>query len=129
MRRIDNASIDMFRPYDRAIEGHVKGKLPVDTVICIGKVGHTGISYYLPGFEYLKSTVSKSQWKGIKQTMIAPAWFHPRHKEGTAYPKSTYSSDEKYFSDLADAYATEINLLYSAGLRHLQIDDPNFACK
>jgi methionine synthase II (cobalamin-independent) len=129
MKKIDNADIGLFRPYDRAVEGCLMAKMPIDTVICTGKVRHTGNSYYLPGFEYLKSTVPDSKWKNLKHTMVAPAWFHPRHQEETSYPKSIYNSDTEYFDDLAEAYATEVKILYSAGLRHLQIDDPNFVCK
>jgi methionine synthase II (cobalamin-independent) len=43
---------------------------------------------------------------------------------GTAYSASAYSSDEEYFQDLAAAYAAEWQILYDAGLRSIQIDDP-----
>jgi methionine synthase II (cobalamin-independent) len=129
MKLIDDGDTQSFRPYDRPVEGHRRANSPIDTVICTGKVRHTGNSYYLSGFEYLKSMVPESKWMDLKHTMIAPAWFHPRQKDGTAYPKSIYDSDEEYFIDLAKAYATEVNILYVAGLRHLQIDDPNFICK
>jgi methionine synthase II (cobalamin-independent) len=44
---------------------------------------------------------------------------------GTAYSSSIYASDKKYFTDLAAAYANEFQALYDAGLRSIQIDDPN----
>ena len=39
-----------------------------------------------------------------------------------------YSSDEEYFADIAEAYRTELKILYAAGLRNAQVDDPNLAC-
>lgn len=43
---------------------------------------------------------------------------------GTAYRPNAYPSDQKYFKDLAEAYATEFRVLYNEGLRSIQIDDP-----
>jgi len=40
-----------------------------------------------------------------------------------------YESDEEYFKDVAAAYQTELKILYDAGLRNGQVDDPNLACK
>jgi len=55
--------------------------------------------------------------------------YHLRYREGKAYPKDVYASDEEYFADLAQAYRTELQILYDAGLRNVQVDDPNLACK
>ena len=38
-----------------------------------------------------------------------------------------YSSDAEYFADIAQAYRTELKILYDNGLRNVQIDDPNLA--
>jgi methionine synthase II (cobalamin-independent) len=43
---------------------------------------------------------------------------------GSAYHRSVYGSDEEYFADLAAAYVAEFRVLYEAGLRSIQIDDP-----
>ena len=51
-----------------------------------------------------------------------------RYREGVAYPKSVYASDDEYFADIAQAYQTELQTLYNHGLRNVQIDDPNFTC-
>jgi len=40
-----------------------------------------------------------------------------------------YENDEAYFKDVAAAYQTELKILYDAGLRNGQVDDPNLACK
>lgn len=61
----------------------------------------------------------------IKMTLAAPNWYHLRYKEGKAYPKDVYASDEEYFADIAEAYRTELKILYDAGLRNAQVDDPN----
>jgi len=51
-----------------------------------------------------------------------------RYKTGKAYPKDVYANDEEYFADIAKAYQTELQILYDAGLRNVQVDDPNLAC-
>lgn len=61
--------------------------------------------------------------------IISPSWYHFRYAPGRAYAKDVYSSDEEYFADAAKAYQVELKLLYEAGLRNVQIDDPNLACK
>ncbi len=33
-----------------------------------------------------------------------------------------------YFADIAKAYSTELKVLYDAGVRNVQVDDPNLAC-
>ena len=54
--------------------------------------------------------------------------YHLRYKTGKAYPKDVYANDEEYFADIAKAYQTELQILYDAGLRNAQVDDPNLAC-
>ena len=54
--------------------------------------------------------------------------YHLRYKTGKAYPKEVYANDEEYFADIAKAYQTELQILYDAGLRNAQVDDPNLAC-
>lgn len=61
--------------------------------------------------------------------MISPVWYHLRYSEGKAYPADVYGSEEEYFADIAKAYSTELGILYEAGVRNVQIDDPLFACE
>lgn len=49
--------------------------------------------------------------------------------DGKAYPKEVYKNDEEYFADVAKAYQVELDILYKAGLRNVQFDDPNLACE
>jgi methionine synthase II (cobalamin-independent) len=61
--------------------------------------------------------------------IISPSWYHFRYAPGRAYSKDVYQSDDEYFADAAKAYQVELKILYDAGLRNVQIDDPNLACK
>ena len=81
--------------------------------------GHT-----LPSCSFLQKALT-DRVQEIKMTLAAPNWYHLRYKEGKAYPKDVYANDEEYFADIAAAYRTELKILYDAGLRNAQVDDPN----
>lgn len=51
-----------------------------------------------------------------------------RYKQGRAYTQEAYPNDAEYFQDVAKAYQTELDVLYKAGLRNVQFDDPGLAC-
>ena len=126
---IQNPDPEVFRPYVPDTAAFMeKGFKPAETVICTGKIKHVG-STYVDQWEYLKSIVPKERTHECKLSMAAPNWYHLRYKEGRAYPKSAYSNDTEYFADIAAAYQTELQILYDHGLRNVQIDDPNLACK
>lgn len=130
MKEIFNPSLDMFRLYVPDIAAFTESnEKPGETVICVGKISHTGTSTYIPEYEYLKSITKKEQWGQIKLTLAAPNWYHLRYTTGKAYPKEVYETDKEYFADVAKAYRTELDILYKDGLRNVQIDDPNLACK
>ncbi|KAJ5913818.1 UROD/MetE-like protein [Penicillium tannophilum] len=117
----------LFRPYAPDVAAFFeKGHKPPESVICTGKIKHVG-STYVDQFVYLASLVSAEEVKNLKLTLAAPTWYHLRYKEGSAYPKDVYASDEAYFSDIAAAYQEELRILYEAGCRNVQIDDPNYA--
>lgn len=77
----------------------------------------------------MKTIVPEELWSKIKVTLITPSWYHLRYKDGLAFPKDVYKTDEEYFDDVALAYQQELDLLYDAGVRNIQFDDPLFACK
>jgi len=52
-----------------------------------------------------------------------------RYKQGRAYTPEAYANDTEYFKDVAKAYSAELQMLYDAGLRNVQFDDPGLACK
>lgn len=129
MTEIRNPSMDLFRPYVPDIAGFIeKGHKPGQSCLCTSKISHKGKSTLVDQFEYLKTLTPKEKWGEIKLTMIAPPWYHLRYKDGKAYPKDVYKDDEEYFADIAKAVSTELDILYEAGVRNVQFDDPNFAC-
>jgi len=75
----------------------------------------------------VQAFVPKEEWRNIKLTMITPSWFHMRYKQGSAYTSEAYKSEADYFKDVATAYSKELEVLYEAGLRNVQFDDPNMA--
>ncbi|KAA8566167.1 hypothetical protein EYC84_008769 [Monilinia fructicola] len=128
MTEIRNPPMDIFRPYVPDIAGFIeKGDKPGQSCLCTGKIKHTGKSTLIGQFEYLKTLVPEDRWGDIKLTMIAPSWYHLRYKDGIAFPKEIYATDEEYFSDISKAISAELDILYEAGLRNVQFDDPNFA--
>ena len=60
---------------------------------------------------------------------VCRQWFHMRYKQGHAYGKDVYSNESEYFADVAKAYSRELEVLYEAGLRNVQFDDPGLACQ
>ena len=129
MKEIAKPDPDIFRMYLPDIAAFTEaGYKPGESVICTGKIKHVG-STYTDQFNYLKGLVPKEKVKDLKLTLAAPNWYHLRYKEGLAYPKDVYSSDKEYFADIAKAYQAELQILYDAGLRNVQFDDPNLACK
>ncbi|KAJ6093202.1 hypothetical protein N7486_008491 [Penicillium sp. IBT 16267x] len=124
---ISEFETDIFRAYAPDIAAFLEaGHKAGETVICTGKIKHVG-STYVDQFKYLASQVPADQVKNLKITLAAPNWYHLRYAEGKAYPKDVYSSDEEYFGDIAKAYQAELKILYEAGCRNVQFDDPNLA--
>lgn len=94
-------------------------------VVCTGPIRWTK-SAYLEEWNMMRNALPEAQWRDLKITMPAPSYQHIQLKPGTAFMKeSGYSSDEQYFEDLGKAFAAEIQALYDAGCRNIQIDDPH----
>jgi len=128
MKAIYDPPLSMFRTYVPDLAAFIEsGYNPGESIICSGKIRHKGKSVYVPEYEYMKSLTPQSYWKEIKITLPAPEWYHLRYKDGDAYPADVYENDGEYFADIATAYNKEIDLLYEAGCRNVQIDDPNMA--
>ncbi|KAI1868488.1 uncharacterized protein JN550_006404 [Neoarthrinium moseri] len=117
---------DAFRTNFPTTTGLAKMGAKTRAVVkCTGKIEYQE-SPYLPEWIALRDTLPKSQWGEAKLTMPTPNYQHIQLKPGTAFTAgSGYKSDEEYFSDLAKCYAAELQTLYDAGLRNLQIDDPH----
>ncbi|KAL7622498.1 hypothetical protein AAE478_008005 [Parahypoxylon ruwenzoriense] len=94
-------------------------------VICTGKIEYTR-SPYLSEWLTLRDNLPHHLWRDAKFTIPAPNYQHIQLKPGTAWTQeSGYTSDQEYFSDLAKCYAAELRILYDAGLRNIQVDDPH----
>jgi methionine synthase II (cobalamin-independent) len=127
MTEVAEPDPSIFRMYIPDIAAFTEaGYKPGETVICTGKIKHKG-STYTDQFDFLKSLVPKDKVGDLKLTLAAPNWYHLRYKQGQAYPKDVYGSDDEYFADIAKAYQAELQILYDHGLRNVQFDDPNLA--
>lgn len=132
--RLQDAEASMFRLYHPDVVSLIEKDrkvMPGDSVIAGGKLSHnsnTSVSN-LHELQLVQSFVPKSDWGNIKLTMITPAWFHMRYRQGQAYTNDAYQNDAEYFKDVAKVYQAELDQLYKAGLRNVQFDDPGMACK
>ncbi len=128
--RLQDAEASMFRLYHPDVVSLIEKDrkvMPGDSVIAGDKIRNDGTSSNLHELKLVQETVSKENWGDIKMTMITPAWFHMRYKQGRAYDSKAYASEKEYFKDVAAAYAAELKNLYDKGLRNVQFDDPGLA--
>ncbi|WRT65251.1 uncharacterized protein IL334_002194 [Kwoniella shivajii] len=128
MTEVQNPPLDIFRTYVPDIAGFLeKGDRPGQSCLCTGKIKHKGKSTLIDEWTFVKNSVPAERAGDTKLTLISPVWYHLRYREGKAYTSDVYANDEEYFADIAKAYRTELDILYEAGVRNVQIDDPNFA--
>ena len=73
-------------------------------------------------FEYLKSVTSQTP----KVTIPSPTMVHFRGGRA-AIDIQAYPDLDEFFADLAQVYREEIDSLYRAGARYIQLDDTNLA--
>jgi 5-methyltetrahydropteroyltriglutamate--homocysteine methyltransferase len=76
-----------------------------------------------PDFEYLKSVVTTAV---PKQTIPSPNMVHYRGGPAMIDP-AVYPDIEEFWTDLAAAYAVEVDRLAALGCRYLQLDDTSLA--
>jgi methionine synthase II (cobalamin-independent) len=131
--RLQDAEAGMFRLYHPDVVSLIEKDrkvMPGDSVIAGGKLRHNPdrSTANLHELRLVQQFVPKENWGDIKLTMITPAWFHMRYKQGRAYTPEAYSNDKEYFADVAKVYQAELEQLYNAGLRNVQFDDPGLAC-
>jgi methionine synthase II (cobalamin-independent) len=105
--------------------------MPGDSVIAGVKLTHRRDKSLsnLHELKLVQAAMPKEHWPDIKLTMITPAWFHMRYKHRRAYTSEAYATDAEYFRDVAKVYQAELTMLYEAGLRNVQFDDPGLACE
>lgn len=132
---LQEANASMFRLYHPDVVSLIENDrqvMPGDSVIAGSKLSHGGSeksSSNLHELQLVQAALPKEKWGNIKLTMITPAWFHMRYKQNRAWAEGVYSSDAEYFKDVAKVYQDELDMLYKAGLRNVQFDDPGLACK
>ncbi|RYO89248.1 hypothetical protein DL766_004556 [Monosporascus sp. MC13-8B] len=129
---LQEADAAMFRLYHPDVVSLIEKDrqvMPGESVIAAQKLSHdrTKSVSNLHELRLVQSALPKSEWGNIKLTIITPAWFHMRYKQGRAYSKEAYANDEEYFKDVAKVYQDELSMLYEAGLRNVQFDDPGMA--
>jgi methionine synthase II (cobalamin-independent) len=132
--RLEDADASMFRLYHPDVVSLIEKDrkvMPGDSVIAGSKLAHDvkASTANLHELCLVQAFVPESEWGDIKFTMITPAWFHMRYKQGKAYSKEAYANDGEYFKDVARVYQAELALLYGARLRNVQFDDPGMACE
>ncbi|TPX18493.1 uncharacterized protein E0L32_011606 [Thyridium curvatum] len=130
--RLQDADASMFRLYHPDVVSLIEKDrkvMPGDSVIAGGKLRHDPAKSVSNVHELrlVQSVTPRENWGDIKMTMITPAWFHMRYKQGRAYTPEAYANDAEYFKDVAKVYAAELDHLYKAGLRNVQFDDPGLA--
>ncbi len=86
-----------------------------------GKLQHVH-DIQVADFSYLKSVVSQTP----KVSIPSPTMVHFRGGR-KSIDIDSYPDMDEFFHDLALAYRQEIDHLYQAGLRYLQLDDTNLA--
>lgn len=130
---LQEADASMFRLYHPDVVSLIETDrhvMPGDSVIAGSKLRHGGpgkSSSNLHELQLVQAALPKDKWANIKLTMITPAWFHMRYKQNRAWAEGVYASDAEYFKDVAKVYQDELAMLYDAGLRNVQFDDPGLA--
>jgi 5-methyltetrahydropteroyltriglutamate--homocysteine methyltransferase len=99
-----------------AEDGFTPPKLSVS-----GKLKHVK-DIQVADYEYLKSVVTQT----AKVSIPSPTMVHFRGGR-KSIDINSYPDMDEFFHDLSTAYKKEIDHLYKAGLRYLQLDDTNLA--
>lgn len=80
-------------------------------------------------FEYLKSQIDSSGEKGMtpKVTIPSPTMLHFRGGRAGISREAYPELEPAFYDDVAQAYGEELQSLYDAGCRYVQMDDTNLA--
>ena len=97
-------------------------------LVVTGKLGHSK-SIQVEDFKFLESQIAKVGAEGKVTTKVcipSPTIVHFRGSRETI-DSTTYPTMNPFFEDLARVYREELNDLYQAGCRFVQLDDTNLA--
>jgi len=120
---VHNPSKDIFKLYIPVVQALFAMNTKLATaMLCTGKIRWVK-SGYVPQFDVLKKLVHPDEVKNIKMTVVSPDWLHMRHGEH-AFKPEVYADREDYFNGISIAYQQEMQALYAAGCRNVQIDGP-----
>jgi 5-methyltetrahydropteroyltriglutamate--homocysteine methyltransferase len=98
-----------------------KGEFTPPRLVVTGKLRHVK-NIQVDDFNFLKSIVTETP----KVSIPSPTMVHFRGgRKGIDI--EAYPDMEEFFEDLAQVYRDEINALYEAGCRYIQMDDTNLA--
>jgi 5-methyltetrahydropteroyltriglutamate--homocysteine methyltransferase len=100
---------------------HGKGDFTPPRLVVTGKLRHVK-NIQVDDFNYLKSIVTETP----KVSIPSPTMVHFRGgRKGIDI--EAYPDMDEFFEDLAQVYRDEIQALYDAGCRYIQMDDTNLA--
>ncbi|KAI1099742.1 UROD/MetE-like protein [Jackrogersella minutella] len=103
----------------------VGGTMPPRLVV-VDKIAHPK-SIQVDDFKYLESRIAAAGAKATTKVCIpSPTMVHFRNSRDTIDEKA-YPTLEPFFEDLARVYQEELDDLYKAGARFVQLDDTNLA--
>ena len=98
------------------------------TLVVTGELGHSK-SIQVDDFKFLESQIEKAGATGKVTTKVcipSPTMVHFRGSKETI-DSTAYPTMEPFFEDLARVYQEELDDLYKAGCRFVQLDDTNLA--
>ncbi|SGY34626.1 BQ5605_C002g01661 [Microbotryum silenes-dioicae] len=107
---------------NKLVEGKAEAAPPQLTVT--GKLAHTG-PIQVADYQFVKSCLS-AEGTEVKVAIPSPTMVHFRGGRA-AIDINSYPNIEDFFEDLAAVYRAEIDALYKAGARYIQLDDTNLA--
>ncbi|KAL2266747.1 hypothetical protein VTJ83DRAFT_6099 [Remersonia thermophila] len=97
-------------------------------IAVVGKIGHPN-AIQVDDYNYVESVRKESELAATTTTKVcipSPTMVHFRGGREAISPEA-YPTLEPFFEDLVAAYQAEINDLYAAGCRFVQLDDTNLA--
>ncbi|KAF5339682.1 hypothetical protein D9758_014890 [Tetrapyrgos nigripes] len=103
------------------------GTMPLRLVV-VKKISHPK-SIQVQDFKYLESQIAAAGTQGKVTTKVSipsPTMIHFRGSRDTI-DEASYPTLEPFFEDLARVYQEELDDLYKAGARFVQLDDTNLA--
>ena len=100
---------------------HEGRKIPVPWTQVVSRLKWTK-PIYADHFRFLRSTTTRTP----KVTVPSPIILHFTCGSA-AICKNAYPDMDLFWADIVDAYQKEMNSLYEAGCRYLQVDDPPMA--